>query len=101
MPGCHSRSCHVMSCHVMSCLDDNEIAQSEACFESKQWINHFWHNGHLHIKGNSHVCCSLLSECDMMLRSCYVMSFTLRSQNVKITQKFHYHQRIITTSYWK
>lgn len=30
---------------------DNELAQSEACFDSKQWINYFMHNGHLHIEG--------------------------------------------------
>lgn len=30
---------------------DNEIAQSEAYFNSKQWVNYFLHNGHLHIQG--------------------------------------------------
>lgn len=30
---------------------DNELAQSEAYFENKQWINYFMHNGHLHIEG--------------------------------------------------
>ncbi|QWU88168.1 hypothetical protein CA3LBN_002433 [Candidozyma haemuli] len=30
---------------------DNELAQSEACFNNKQWINYFMHNGHLHIQG--------------------------------------------------
>ncbi|WPK27740.1 hypothetical protein PUMCH_005138 [Australozyma saopauloensis] len=30
---------------------DNELAQSEAYFENKQWINYFMHNGHLHIQG--------------------------------------------------
>jgi len=30
---------------------DNELAQSEAYYKSKQWINHFWHAGHLNIKG--------------------------------------------------
>jgi cysteinyl-tRNA synthetase len=30
---------------------DNEIAQSEAYYECDNWINHFWHTGHLHIDG--------------------------------------------------
>jgi cysteinyl-tRNA synthetase len=30
---------------------DNEIAQTEAHFESDQWVNYFLHAGHLHIKG--------------------------------------------------
>lgn len=30
---------------------DNELAQSEACFNNQQWINYFMHNGHLHIQG--------------------------------------------------
>lgn len=30
---------------------DNELAQSEAYFDNKQWINYFMHNGHLHIQG--------------------------------------------------
>ncbi|ODV61731.1 cysteine--tRNA ligase [Ascoidea rubescens DSM 1968] len=30
---------------------DNELAQSEACFDCKQWINYFLHTGHLHIEG--------------------------------------------------
>lgn len=30
---------------------DNELAQSEAYFNSKQWVNYFMHNGHLHIQG--------------------------------------------------
>ena len=30
---------------------DNEIAQSEAYYGCDNWINHFWHTGHLHIKG--------------------------------------------------
>lgn len=30
---------------------DNELAQAEAYFENKQWINYFMHNGHLHIQG--------------------------------------------------
>lgn len=29
---------------------DNEVAQSEAYYECDNWINHFWHTGHLHIK---------------------------------------------------
>lgn len=28
---------------------DNEIAQSEACFESQHWVKYFVHVGHLHI----------------------------------------------------
>lgn len=30
---------------------DNEIAQSEACFESDSWVNYFLHSGHLTITG--------------------------------------------------
>jgi cysteinyl-tRNA synthetase len=29
---------------------DNELAQSEAHFECKQWVNYFMHTGHLHIE---------------------------------------------------
>ena len=29
---------------------DNELAQSEACFGTHQWVNYFYHAGHLHIK---------------------------------------------------
>lgn len=30
---------------------DNEIAQAEAYFDNKQWMNYFLHAGHLHIDG--------------------------------------------------
>ncbi|CDZ98038.1 cysteinyl-trna synthetase [Phaffia rhodozyma] len=30
---------------------DNEIAQSEAFHDCKQWVNYFFHTGHLHIEG--------------------------------------------------
>lgn len=30
---------------------DNELAQSEAFCDTKQWVNYFTHAGHLHIKG--------------------------------------------------
>lgn len=30
---------------------DNEMAQSEAYLGRKQWVNYFWHAGHLHIEG--------------------------------------------------
>ena len=30
---------------------DNEIAQSEAYYKCDNWINNFWHTGHLHIEG--------------------------------------------------
>lgn len=30
---------------------DNELAQSEACFDNSQWVNYFLHTGHLHIEG--------------------------------------------------
>ncbi|EEB05407.1 cytoplasmic cysteine-tRNA ligase Crs1 [Schizosaccharomyces japonicus yFS275] len=30
---------------------DNELAQSEAFFDCPQWINYFFHMGHLHIEG--------------------------------------------------
>eukprot|EP01080_Neovahlkampfia_damariscottae_P008420 gene8420-245_t len=32
---------------------DNEIAQSEACFECDQWVNYFLHTGQLMIEGRS------------------------------------------------
>ena len=30
---------------------DNELAQSEAYHECRQWVNYFLHTGHLHIEG--------------------------------------------------
>ena len=30
---------------------DNELAQSEAALGTHQWVNHFWHAGHLSIRG--------------------------------------------------
>ena len=30
---------------------DNELAQSEAFYDCDQWVNYFWHTGHLHIEG--------------------------------------------------
>eukprot|EP00300_Choanocystis_sp_HF-7_P023975 c25368_g1_i1.p1 GENE.c25368_g1_i1~~c25368_g1_i1.p1 ORF type:complete len:912 (-),score=266.71 c25368_g1_i1:40-2775(-) len=30
---------------------DNELAQSEACYGHPQWVNYFFHAGHLNIKG--------------------------------------------------
>ena len=30
---------------------DNELAQSEAAMGCQQWVNHFWHAGHLKIDG--------------------------------------------------
>lgn len=30
---------------------DNELAQSEAYFDCPQWVNYFFHAGHLHIEG--------------------------------------------------
>ncbi|KAJ2701179.1 cysteinyl-tRNA synthetase [Coemansia sp. IMI 209128] len=30
---------------------DNEVAQSEACFDNHQWVNYFMHVGHLLIEG--------------------------------------------------
>ena len=30
---------------------DNEVAQSEAYYGCDNWVNHFWHTGHLHIAG--------------------------------------------------
>lgn len=30
---------------------DNELAQSEAFYDSQQWVNYFLHSGHLHIEG--------------------------------------------------
>jgi len=63
-PGWHIE-CSVMACSVMKeFLDihaggedlkfphhDNEIAQSEAYLGRQQWVNYFWHAGHLHIAG--------------------------------------------------
>jgi len=31
---------------------DNELAQSEAFYESPQWVNYFLHAGHVHIEGH-------------------------------------------------
>lgn len=31
---------------------DNELAQSEAFYESQQWVNYFLHAGHVHIEGH-------------------------------------------------
>ncbi|KAJ3020387.1 hypothetical protein HKX48_000856 [Thoreauomyces humboldtii] len=30
---------------------DNELAQSEAHYDCKQWVNYFFHAGHLHVEG--------------------------------------------------
>lgn len=30
---------------------DNEVAQSEAYYGTDNWVNHFWHTGHLNIEG--------------------------------------------------
>lgn len=30
---------------------DNEVAQSEAFHDCRQWVNYFFHTGHLHIEG--------------------------------------------------
>jgi cysteinyl-tRNA synthetase len=30
---------------------DNEMAQSEAYYGCRQWVNYFLHAGHLHIEG--------------------------------------------------
>lgn len=63
-PGWHIE-CSVMASHVLgSQIDihtggidlafphhDNELAQAEACYDCKQWINYFLHTGHLHIEG--------------------------------------------------
>jgi len=63
-PGWHIE-CSVMSSQIFgSKLDihtggvdlrfphhDNEIAQTEAHYETDQWINYFMHTGHLHIEG--------------------------------------------------
>lgn len=63
-PGWHIE-CSVMASHILGPqidihsggIDlafphhDNELAQSEACFDCPQWINYFMHNGHLHIEG--------------------------------------------------
>ena len=43
----HSGGCDLKFPH-----HDNEIAQTEAFYKSKQWINYFLHTGHLHIDGS-------------------------------------------------
>ena len=30
---------------------DNEVAQSEAYYQNDNWVNNFWHTGHLNIEG--------------------------------------------------
>lgn len=42
----HSGGCDLKFPH-----HDNEIAQSEAYYDCDNWINNFWHTGHLHIAG--------------------------------------------------
>jgi cysteinyl-tRNA synthetase len=42
----HSGGCDLKFPH-----HDNELAQSEAFYGCDNWINHFWHTGHLHIDG--------------------------------------------------
>jgi cysteinyl-tRNA synthetase len=42
----HSGGCDLKFPH-----HDNEIAQSEAYYNCDNWINNFWHTGHLHIQG--------------------------------------------------
>mmetsp|Transcript_51864 Transcript_51864/g.133990 ORF Transcript_51864/g.133990 Transcript_51864/m.133990 type:complete len:868 (-) Transcript_51864:71-2674(-) len=63
-PGWHIE-CSVMACDINGDhLDihaggedlkfphhDNEMAQSEAYLQRSQWVNYFWHAGHLHIEG--------------------------------------------------
>eukprot|EP01132_Coremiostelium_polycephalum_P001247 gene1247-1573_t len=63
-PGWHIE-CSAMACDILGMnIDihsggedlkfphhDNEIAQSEAYYKSKQWINYFIHSGHLMIEG--------------------------------------------------
>lgn len=66
-PGWHIE-CSTMSSHVVGkdTLDihcggidlrfphhDNELAQSEAHFDNRQWVHYFMHAGHLHIDGLS------------------------------------------------
>lgn len=64
-PGWHIE-CSVMASHILGeeidihsgGIDnafphhDNELAQSEACFDNHQWVNYFLHSGHLHIEGH-------------------------------------------------
>jgi cysteinyl-tRNA synthetase len=42
---------HTGGCDLKFPHHDNEIAQSEAYYNSDTWINNFWHTGHLHIDG--------------------------------------------------
>ena len=62
-PGWHIECSVMASCILGSNMDihcggvdlafphhDNELAQSEAYFGCKQWVNYFLHSGHLHIE---------------------------------------------------
>lgn len=40
---------HAGGCDLRFPHHDNELAQSEAYFNNKQWVNYFLHTGHLHI----------------------------------------------------
>lgn len=65
-PGWHIE-CSAMASHILGdTLDvhcggedlrfphhDNELAQSEAYYQHKQWVNYFFHTGHLHIDGRT------------------------------------------------
>ena len=42
----HSGGCDLKFPH-----HDNEIAQAEAYYGCNNWVNNFWHTGHLHIDG--------------------------------------------------
>lgn len=43
---------HCGGCDLKFPHHDNEIAQSEAYYNSEQWVNYFMHTGHLHIEGS-------------------------------------------------
>ena len=62
-PGWHIECSVMASCVLGSNMDvhcggidlqfphhDNELAQSEAYYDCKQWVNYFLHSGHLHIE---------------------------------------------------
>lgn len=48
----NSLDIHCGGCDLKFPHHDNEIAQSEAYFNSEQWVNYFMHTGHLHIEGS-------------------------------------------------
>jgi cysteinyl-tRNA synthetase len=42
---------HCGGCDLKFPHHDNELAQSEAFYDCRQWVNYFLHTGHLNIDG--------------------------------------------------